>query len=76
MDIKFSKILLQRYSYLGNMLEGSQRSAGHSLNTTGLVLASEHGIFFLSTTNRCKGPHVEAEYSGTEHASRCPCDST
>ena len=41
------QIAFQRYNYLGNMLDGSQRSAGHSLNTTGLVLASDHGIFFF-----------------------------
>jgi len=44
---KIVKIVFQRYNYLGNMLDGSQRSAGHSFSTTGLVLASERGIFYF-----------------------------
>ena len=53
---KIFKIVFQRFIYLGNMLEGPQRSAGHSLNTAGLVLASERGIFFHLRLTGAKSP--------------------
>lgn len=55
-ESKIFEIVFQRYNYLGNMLEGPQRSAVHSLNTTGLVLASEHCIFFYLRLTGAKSP--------------------